>query len=64
MEELSEADLKLKMLMCQQLLQVLDIVSPGLTLGRGLIMFELHSVLVMVANMEYAYSHDRYDKMT
>ena len=58
MEELGEADLRLKLLLCQQLLSVLDLVSPGLSLGRGLILFELHSVLVMIANTDYASSHD------
>ena len=58
MEELGEADLRLKLLLCQQLLSVLDLVSPGLSLGRGLILFELHSVLVMIANTEHAYNHD------
>ena len=58
MEELGEADLRLKLLLCQQLLSVLDLVSPGLSLGRGLILFELHSVLVMIANTDHAYNHD------
>ena len=49
MEELGEAGLRLKLL-----LSVLDLLS----LGRGLILFELHSVLVMIANTDYASSHD------
>ena len=49
----------LKVVACQQLLGLLDTVSPGLSLGRGLVLYELHSALVMVANTEYAYSHDR-----
>ena len=54
MEELSEDDIKLKILMCQQLLEVQDIVNPGLTLGRGLILYELHSAVVMIANLEFS----------
>ena len=34
MEELSDTDLRLKLVCCQQLLSLLDIISPGLTLGR------------------------------
>ena len=49
----------LKVVACQQLLGLLDVVSPGLSLGRGLVLYELHSALVMLANTEYAYSHDR-----
>lgn len=64
MEEMNEGDIRLKILICQQLLSVLDIVSPGLTLGRGLILFELHSVIVMMANNEYGSSFDRVKLMT
>ena len=53
MEDLKESDHKQKIILCQEVLEVLDIVEPGLTLGRGLMMFELHSSLVMVSNMEF-----------
>ena len=52
MEEMGEDDIKLKIVLCQQLLEVQDIINPGLTLGRGLILYELHSALVMLANLE------------
>ena len=58
MEEMGEDDIKLKIVLCQQLLEVQDIINPGLTLGRGLILYELHSALVMLANLEYALSHN------
>ena len=58
MEEMGEDDIKLKIVLCQQLLEVQDIINPGLTLGRGLILYELHSALVMLANLEYAVSHN------
>ena len=54
MEELTEDDIQLKILLCQQLLEVQDIVNPGLTLGRGLILYELHSALVMIANLQFS----------
>eukprot|EP00092_Neocalanus_flemingeri_P021681 GFUD01023519.1.p1 GENE.GFUD01023519.1~~GFUD01023519.1.p1 ORF type:complete len:518 (-),score=116.80 GFUD01023519.1:53-1606(-) len=53
MEDLKESDHKQKILLCQEVLEVLDKVEPGLSLGRGLMMFELHSSLVMVSNMEF-----------
>eukprot|EP00091_Calanus_sinicus_P025564 TRINITY_DN9801_c0_g1_i1.p1 TRINITY_DN9801_c0_g1~~TRINITY_DN9801_c0_g1_i1.p1 ORF type:complete len:119 (+),score=34.71 TRINITY_DN9801_c0_g1_i1:100-456(+) len=53
MEDLKESDHKQKVLLCQEVLDVLDIVEPGITLGRGLMMFELHSSSVMVSNMEF-----------
>ena len=34
LEELSDTDLRLKLVCCQQLLSMLDIISPGLTLGK------------------------------
>jgi len=53
MAQLKESDHKQKILLCQEVLEVLDIVDPGLTLGRGLMLFELHSTLVMLSNMEF-----------
>jgi len=58
MEEMGEEDIRLKILLCQQLLEVQDIVSPGLTLGRGLLLYELHSALVMLANLEFALTNN------
>ena len=53
MDDLKEWDHRQKVLLCQEALDVLDIVEPGMTIGRGLMMFELHSSLVMVSNMEF-----------
>eukprot|EP00090_Calanus_glacialis_P007363 TRINITY_DN15811_c0_g1_i1.p1 TRINITY_DN15811_c0_g1~~TRINITY_DN15811_c0_g1_i1.p1 ORF type:complete len:518 (+),score=133.58 TRINITY_DN15811_c0_g1_i1:73-1626(+) len=53
MDDLKESDHRQKVLLCQEALDVLDIVEPGMSLGRGLMMFELHSSLVMVSNMEF-----------
>ena len=53
MENLKESDHKQKIILCQEVLDVLDIVEPCVNLGRGLMMFELHSSLVMVSNMEF-----------
>ena len=41
-----------------QVLTVLDKVDPGLSLGRGLVLFELHSVLVCLANAEFERQHN------
>ena len=51
--EMKESDHLQKISLCRQVLEVLDIVDPGLSLGRGLMLFELHSTLVMVSNMEF-----------
>ena len=61
MEELTEDDIQLKILLCQQLLEVQDIVNPGLTLGRGLILYELHSAVVMVANLEFSITQNAHN---
>jgi len=53
MEDLREADHKQKVVLCNEVLAVLNKVDPGLSLGRGLMMFELHSSLVVVANLEF-----------
>ena len=37
---------------------MLDKVDPGLSLGRGLVLFELHSVLVCLANAEFERQHN------
>jgi len=51
--ELKESDHLQKINLCKQVLEVLDVVDPGLSLGRGLMLFELHSTLVLVSNMEF-----------
>lgn len=53
MQDLREADHKEKIVLCDEVLTVLNKVEPGLSLGRGLMLFELHSSVVMVrpANM-------------
>jgi len=53
MQDLTESDHKEKIIFCDEVLTVLNRVEPGLTLGRGLMLFEMHSSLVMVANMEF-----------
>jgi len=53
MADLSQSDQVQKLVLCRQVLEVLDIVDPGLSLGRGLMLYELHSTLVSLANMQY-----------
>ena len=48
MQDLTESDHKEKIIFCDEVLTVLNRVEPGLTLGRGLMLFEMHSSLVMV----------------
>ena len=49
MQDLTESDHKEKIIFCDEVLTVLNRVEPGLTLGRGLMLFEMHSSLVMVS---------------
>ena len=49
MNDLKESDHKEKIVLCHDVLTVLNKVEPGLALGRGLMLFELHSSLVMVS---------------
>jgi len=51
--ELKESDHLQKICLCRSVLEVLDIVDPGLSLGRGLMLYELHSSLVSVSNIQY-----------
>ena len=53
MTELKESDHLQKICLCKSVLEVLDIVDPGLSLGRGLMLYELHSSLVSVSNTQY-----------
>merc|ERR1712130_296100 len=47
MQDLTESDHKEKIIFCDEVLTVLNRVEPVLTLGRGLMLFEMHSSLVM-----------------
>lgn len=38
-----------KLLLCQQVMQILDIFHPGLTRSRALLLYEMHVPLVLVA---------------
>ena len=51
MHEMKEAQHKEKILLCHDVLSVLNKIEPGMTLGRGLMLFELHSSLVMVSSL-------------
>ncbi|XP_023349723.1 protein msta isoform X2 [Eurytemora carolleeae] len=52
-EDMNEADHKLKLRLVHEVLGALDIVDPGLSLGRGLLLFELHTTLVILSNLEF-----------
>ena len=55
---MKESEHRQKIKLCQQVLEVLDIVDPGLSMGRGLILFELHSTVINVANLEFEQTHN------
>jgi hypothetical protein len=48
---MKEAQHKEKIVLCHDVLSVLNKIEPGMTLGRGLMLFELHSSLVMVSSL-------------
>ena len=54
MQDLTEADHKEKIIFCDEVLSVLNRVEPGVSLGRGLMLFEMHSSLVMVRTSTHA----------
>uniref|UniRef100_A0A1A9WV71 SET domain-containing protein n=1 Tax=Glossina brevipalpis TaxID=37001 RepID=A0A1A9WV71_9MUSC len=47
--DMSFEDLKLKEKYCREFLQIADILQPGLTKLRGLIMYELHAPIMMIS---------------
>lgn len=47
---MSESDLKRKEDYCRDLLSVIDILEPGLSRLRGVIMYELHAPLMLQTN--------------
>ncbi|XP_071534111.1 uncharacterized protein [Panulirus ornatus] len=51
--ELSEAHMVRKVACCQDLLQVLDILDPGVSRLRGLTLYELHAPLLLQANKAF-----------
>ncbi len=40
--------------MCRQVLEVLDVVMPGKTRSRGMILYELHAPLLFLAKNQWA----------
>ena len=54
MQDLTESDHKEKIIFCDEVLTVLNRVEPGVSLGRGLMLFEMHSSLVMVRTSTHA----------
>lgn len=51
---MTESELKLKEEYCRDLLSVIDILEPGLSRLRGVIMYELHAPIMMQINRFHA----------
>lgn len=49
MDQLSSADLERKLELCREVIKVLDVVTPGCTITRGLVLYELQAAEIMVA---------------
>ncbi|KAM7347903.1 SET and MYND domain containing, arthropod-specific, member 4 [Cochliomyia hominivorax] len=54
--QLSLEDLQRKQRYCREFLEVIDVLEPGLTRLRGLIMYELHAPIIMIS--QYLLMHD------
>lgn len=54
MEDLPDLILERKVELCEQLLEVLDVVEPGYSRIRGITYYELHSPLLILARNQYS----------
>eukprot|EP00095_Tigriopus_kingsejongensis_P004968 maker-scaffold96_size378025-snap-gene-1.18 protein:Tk04968 transcript:maker-scaffold96_size378025-snap-gene-1.18-mRNA-1 annotation:"histone-lysine n-methyltransferase ashr1" len=54
MESLTPVQVIRKRKLCEESLQVLDVLDPGLSSKRGLIHYELHIAQIMIAQLEYS----------
>ncbi|KAL1497897.1 hypothetical protein ABEB36_008780 [Hypothenemus hampei] len=55
LEDLPDVILERKIELCNQLLEVLDVIEPGLTRIRGLTLYELHGPIMIHARHQYQY---------
>ncbi|XP_014206977.1 protein msta [Copidosoma floridanum] len=53
LDDMPDVVLEHKAEMCRLLLQVLDVVEPGLTRSRGMILYELHAPLLFLAKGQW-----------
>uniref|UniRef100_A0A336KMW1 CSON012778 protein n=1 Tax=Culicoides sonorensis TaxID=179676 RepID=A0A336KMW1_CULSO len=53
MSELPDVLLERKLELCRDLLKVFDIIEPGITRSRGMILYEMHAVMVLLAQSAY-----------
>lgn len=54
LEELSDKLLEHKMEMCQSVLKMLNVLYPGKTRTRAMLLYDLHAPIVISAKMSYA----------
>lgn len=50
--EMSRDELKRKQTLCEELLEVIDILEPGTSRLRGVVLYELHAPMMMAINRE------------
>lgn len=53
LDDLPDIVLEHKVDMCRLLLQVLDVIEPGLTRARGVTLYELHAPLLFLAKSQW-----------
>ena len=56
---LDRKQLKRKRDLCEEMMEVLDILQPGITSRRGLILYELHTALLLCGKMDLSTHRDR-----
>ncbi len=49
--DLSPAQVEKKLRLCEQVLGVLDKIDPGISVRRGMILYEMHLPLIMLAQL-------------
>ena len=54
MDDLPDIILEHKVELCRLVMQVLDVVEPGLTRSRGMILYELHAPLLFIARGQWS----------
>ena len=54
LDDLPDIILEHKVELCRLVMQVLDVVEPGLTRSRGMILYELHAPLLFIARGQWS----------
>lgn len=64
MAELPDVLLERKVDLCRDVLRVLDVVEPGLSRSRAMVLYELHAPLIMLAQSAFGRGEEKRDGKT